>query len=116
MLESDIQEAVVKFIDSTYPGTLYCASAGGMRTSMRQAIKMKRTGYKKGFPDLQIMQPTHLHHGLFIEIKTSKGQASPEQKAWRDELNKRGYRAVICKGFDACILEIITYMNEQRFE
>jgi hypothetical protein len=92
MLESDIQEAVVKFIDRTYPGTLYCASAGGMRTSMRQAIKMKRTGYKKGFPDLQIMHPTKLHHGLFIE---------------------RGYRAVICKGLDACILEIITYMNER---
>ena len=113
MLESDIQEAVVKFIDITYPGTLYCASAGGMRTSMRQAIKMRRTGYKKGFPDLQIMHPTKLHHGLFIEIKTSKGQASPEQKAWRDELNKRGYRAVICKGLDACIHEIITYMNER---
>ena len=113
MLEHEIQEAVVNFLNIKYPGVLYCASAGGMRTSMRQAIKMKRTGYKKGFPDLQIMHPTKLHHGLFIEIKTSKGQASPEQKAWRDELNKRGYRAVICKGLDACILEIITYMNER---
>lgn len=112
MLESEIQEAVVKFIDYQYPGTLYCASAGGMRTSMRQAIKMKRTGYKKGFPDLQIMHPTSLYHGLFIEIKTSKGQASPEQKEWREQLNQRGYSAHICKGFEACVKVITDYMNE----
>jgi VRR-NUC domain len=112
MLESDIQELVIDYIKLKYPSVLYCASAGGMRTSMRQAIKMKRTGYRKGFPDLQIMHPTILHHGLFIEIKTLKGQASPEQKEWRDQLNERGYKAVICKGLDACLKAIDDYMNE----
>jgi len=112
MLEHEIQEAVVNFLNIKYPGVLYCASAGGMRTSMRQAIKMKRTGYKKGFPDMQIMHPTKDYCGLFIEIKTHKGQASPEQKEWRDRLKERGYQAHICKGLDACLKAIVDYMDE----
>jgi hypothetical protein len=79
---------------------------------MRQAIKMKRTGYVKGVPDLQIFEPRGEYHGLLLEIKTLKGVASPEQKAWIELLNKRGYKAEICKGADQCIKIIDEYFNE----
>jgi len=36
---------------------MYCASLGGIRTSFKQAVKAKATGYVKGFPDLQICFP-----------------------------------------------------------
>jgi hypothetical protein len=79
---------------------------------MRQAIKMKRTGYVKGVPDLQIFEPRGQYHGLLLEIKTKKGVASLEQKVWRDLLTARGYKAEICKGTDQCIKVIDEYFNE----
>ena len=99
--ESRIQEAVVTYLRHQYPTALHCASAGGVRTSMRQAIMMKRTGYVRGFPDLMILESSKDYKGLFIELKTKKGVASKEQKWWKEELTKRGYRSEICKGFDS---------------
>jgi hypothetical protein len=99
--ESRIQEAVVTYLRHQYPTALHCASAGGVRTSMKQAIMMKRTGYVRGFPDLMILESSKDYKGLFIEMKTEKGVASKEQKWWKEELTKRGYRSEICKGFDS---------------
>lgn len=107
--EAGVQKAVVDYLKYTYPGTLYCASAGGVRTSMKQAIKMKATGYVKGVPDLQIFEPVGNYHGLLIEIKDVKGVVSKEQKEWIKELNKRGYYATYSKGFEATIKVIDDY-------
>ena len=71
----------------------------------------KRTGYVKGFPDLQITEARHQYHGLFIELKTTKGRPTAYQKDWIKALNERGYRAVICKGFDECKKEIDWYLG-----
>lgn len=93
-------------------GYLYCASAGGVRTSMKQAVKMKSTGYVAGVPDLAIYEPRGNYHGLFIELKRKKGGAtSPAQKEWIEQLNKRGYKAVVCKGANAAIKEIEAYFG-----
>ena len=93
-----------------YPKVRFCASLGGLRTSMSQAKKAKRTGYWAGFPDLQICEPNKLYHGLFIEIKTETGRATNAQKDWIKALKKRGYKAVICKGFEACKYELDMYL------
>ena len=110
--EALIQEAVINYINAQYPRMLYCASAGGVRTSMKQAIKMKRTGYVKGFPDLFIYEPTQDYKGLAIEMKKEKGGvASPEQKWWQEQLRNRGYSSYICKGKDEAIKIIDEYFN-----
>ena len=70
--ELKIQIAVVNWIKSNFPEILYCASAGGMRTSLSVAKKMKASGYVKGFPDLGIFHPTMKHYGMFIELKANK--------------------------------------------
>ena len=75
-------------------GVLYCASCGGLRTSITQAVRNKKSGYKKGFPDIGIYQPVGQYHGMFIELK-SGSYPTPEQKLWCEELNKRGYKALI---------------------
>lgn len=109
--ESRIQEAVVTYLRHKYPTALHCASAGGVRTSMRQAIMMKRTGYVRGFPDLMILESSKDYKGLFIEMKTEKGVASKEQKWWKEELTKRGYRSEICKGFESAKQVIDEYLK-----
>jgi hypothetical protein len=110
--ESNQQEIVIKYLRLAYPDALYCASAGGMRTSYLQAIKMKRTGYVKGFPDLFIYEPRGGFFGLAIEMKKEKGGvASPEQKRWQDQLRNRGYASYICKGNEEAIKVIDEYFN-----
>ena len=111
--ESNQQEIVIKYLRLAYPDALYCASAGGMRTSYLQAVKMKRTGYVKGFPDLFIYEPRGAFFGLAIEMKKEKGgTASPEQKRWQEQLRNRGYASYICKGSEEAIKQIDEYFNE----
>ena len=55
--EEEVQKGVVKYLKLAYPKARYCASLGGIRTSFKQAVKAKATGYVKGFPDLQICVP-----------------------------------------------------------
>ena len=85
MNETDLQTHVVKYIRMQYPKARFCASLGGIRTSISQAKKAKKTGYWAGFPDLQ--------------------------KQWIKALNERGYKAVICKGFIECKEEIDKYLK-----
>lgn len=59
----------------------------------------KAQGYKKGFPDLFFYEPRGEHHGLAIELKRDKGRATPDQKLWKEELQRRGYKAVIARGY-----------------
>jgi len=108
-----IQIAVVNWLKSNFPEILYCASAGGMRTSLSVAKKMKASGYRRGFPDLGIFHPTNKHNGMFVELKANKKcYATKEQKEWIEALNQRGYYAVCCKGFDETIETITNYLNE----
>ena len=109
--EAGVQTLIVNYLKFQYPSILYCASAGGMFTSMKQAIKMKMTGYVKGFPDLQICEPNEKYHGLFIEVKTEKGVVSKEQKEWIKQLNKRGYYATYVKGSEEAIKLIDAYFK-----
>jgi hypothetical protein len=108
--EALIQEAVINYINAKYPRLLYCASAGGVRTSMKQAVKMKKTGYVKGFPDIFIYNAKGTFFGLAIEMKTSKGVMSQHQKDWQYKLITNNYYACTCKSFDEAKKVIDDYM------
>jgi hypothetical protein len=114
MNEQNLQEAVVTYLQLKYKGIRFCASAGGLRTSISQAAAMKRAGYVKGVPDLQIMEGRHNYFGLFIELKTKKGKLSPHQKEWIEDLNKKGYFAKCCKGLDEALDLIDWYLDEKN--
>ena len=118
MSEDRLQSEVVRYIQLQYPKARYCASLGGIYTGPRQAMKAKRTGYSKGFPDLFIYEPSPCgkYHGLAIEIKTTKGTATKTQKDWIAALQKRNYRAEICKGLPAILELIDSYFNHQSID
>lgn len=78
-------------------GVLFCANSGStMKTSLGVAIKIKNSGYRRGFPDMFIYEPRGKYHGMAIELKVN-GYPDKEgfQKKWRDDLEKKGYYAVI---------------------
>jgi hypothetical protein len=112
---------VVSYLKLVYPNARYCASLGGIRTSFKQAVKAKATGYIKGFPDLQICVPMTkggmeggVYHGLFLEIKKDKkSYATKEQKEWIEYLNEVGYCARVSKGLDESIQIIDDYFNQK---
>jgi hypothetical protein len=112
MSEESLQTNFIKYLSLKYPKVRYCASLGGIRTSMKQAIKAKRNGYVKGFPDVQITEARGGYHGLFIELKY-KGYPTKEQKQWIKDLTERGYRAAVCKGLDSACDELNAYMMKK---
>ena len=112
MSEERLQTEVINWIKEKHPNVRYCASLGGIYTGPRQAIKAKRTGYSRGFPDLQICEARGGKFGLFIEIKTIKGRATEAQKEWIEDLNLRGYHAEICKGLPLVIKSIENYLQK----
>ena len=124
--EEEVQKSVVKYLKLKYPKAWYCASLGGIRTSFKQAVKAKATGYVKGFPDLQICVPMErgvegeggtprggVYHGLFLEIKKDKkSYPTKEQKEWVAYLNEQGYCARVTKGLDESLAVIDAYFNK----
>lgn len=114
MSEHEIQVEFVRLIEEANPDILLCATVGGARMSWSTAKMIKRQGYRKGIPDLMIYEPCDGFYGLFIEIKKKGGRPSPHQKKWIDDLQRRGYRAVICKGLDQCINEFNHYFTHDK--
>lgn len=109
--EHDIQVAIVGLLESIEPTPLYSATVGGVRLAIHTAKKMKEAGYSKGVPDMLVYEPRGMYAGLAIEVKTEKGRASDEQKEWIRNLNNRGWRAEICKGFEECADVICEYFD-----
>jgi hypothetical protein len=109
--EHTLQKSLVQYMKLSYPKILFCASAGGMRTSMTQAVKMKSSGYVKGFPDMFIYEPKQKYNGLAIELKVKGNYPSTHQKKWIADLNARGYKAVVCTGLDEAVTELNNYMR-----
>ena len=110
MSEETLQTNFIKYLSLKYPKIRYCASLGGIRTSFKQAIKAKRNGYVKGFPDVQITEARGGFFGLFIELKY-KGYPTKEQKQWIIDLTERGYKAEVCRGLDSACDLLNEYMR-----
>lgn len=85
---------------------------GGSTQQLKiRAIKAKKMGTSKGFPDLLIFVPIYgieedidAYQPIAVEMKRKKGSTtSPEQKCWGDILEKSGIPFRVCKGCDEAI-------------
>jgi VRR-NUC domain len=94
-------------------------SLNGVRLPIGSAVKAKRAGLKRGYPDIALDVPrsrnlgrdSSFWHGLRIELKTKTGRISPEQATWIANLQRSGYRAVVCRSSDEAIREITSYLK-----
>lgn len=85
---------------------------GGSR-GKGEAGRFKAMGVKKGVPDLFLPVPRGGYHGLFVELKrVAGGEVSKNQREWIDTLTRQGYRAVVCKGWEAARIVIMRYIRE----
>ncbi len=99
--------------EMSYPELeLLNGSLNGVRLTIGQSVKAKKAGMKRGYPDINLPVARNGFHGLYIELKRTKGGIlSPEQNTWISRLNEQGYKAVVCKGADESINEIMEYLN-----
>lgn len=85
---------------------------GGSTGALKaRAIKMKKLGTSKGFPDLLVFIPVYGATGdvdayqmCAIEMKRKVGgRVSLEQKEWLEVLQASGVMCAVCKGADEAI-------------
>ena len=127
MTEKQIHSQVCRYLDLQYPKVIYTSDSSGVRVSigMAKALKAIRCkGYK--IPDLIIMHPNKLYHGLIIEIKKDlsqiltksgslkKDKHIQEQFKTLEELEKLGYAAFFGCGFDHIKSVIDEYFKKQN--
>lgn len=84
---------------------------GGKR-SKSEAARFKAQGVKAGVPDIFLPCARGSYHGLYIELKRTKGgKLSAAQKEWIDALRGQGYKVIVCYGFDEAREVIINYLE-----
>lgn len=82
---------------------------GSDPAARRRAIRMKRAGVSRGFPDYLIYTNGHR---IAIELKRIKGgSTSKEQREWLTVLSKYGYNTSVCKGANEAIQFIERVVN-----
>ena len=94
---------------------------GGSTSAMKaRAVKMKRLGTSKGFPDLLVFIPVKGATGEIdsyqmcaIEMKRRKGsRTSKEQRQRLEILQASGAMAAVCHGADEAIAYVEAIMEE----
>ena len=81
--------------------------------------QMKALGVKRGVPDLLLPLhrwradgPLETHkHGLAIEMKSSKGSLTPEQRAWLAHLEAQGWITAVCRSAQEAIDALAAYVT-----
>ena len=102
--ESQIQQDCLKWFAAQYPvlsqeGMLFHIPNEGIRLGGMGA-RMKREGIVKGVADLFLCIARGGYHGLFIEMKKPGNYQSVEQKEWQRNVEKHGYKYVVCKSLE----------------
>ena len=90
-------------------------SLNGVRLTIGQAVKAKKAGMRKGYPDIQMPVKRDKYSGLYIELKRIKGgRIEPEQRDWREFLISQGYKHCFCKGADEAWKVIVEYLSQHK--
>ena len=106
-----------EFAKRKYPqlAFLYAIPNGGSR-HIAEAVNLKKSGTKSGVPDICLPVIRGEYGALYIEMKSDKGKASPQQTVWIDYLNTNGYKAVVCRGSGEAIDIILKYLKGDKNE
>lgn len=108
--EHQEQTAFVNWFKLQFPHVRIAAIPNGIRSSIRQAVKAKRDGMSKGFPDLMIPA-----WNLYIEMKRIKGGVlSPEQKDWHNYLEDHcSAKVIIGKGCADAVKKVQEFLQSK---
>jgi len=103
-----------KFMKGKYPQLNFMFSTlNGIRLTIGQAKKAKRSGNKKGISDICLPWNNGKYYGLWIELKASKGKPTKEQKEFIEFMNDQGHYAAVVVGSKNAIKIIKQYLENE---
>jgi len=121
MSESHLQSQVCQWLRIQYPDVIFTSEASGQRLTIGQAKKAKTLRSGNGLPDLIILEPRGIFHGLMLELKVKSpykknGEllADPhldEQLKTLLRLMNKGYFSRFAIGFEMAKKYIELYMK-----
>ena len=79
-----------------------CVSARELSGAAADVSRCQWQGVTPGVPDICLPVARGGYHGLYIELKRLKGGRVEECQQWYlANLSRQGYKAVVCKGWEA---------------
>jgi hypothetical protein len=103
---------MVGFHEKRYPElALLQASAAGEVRDDRTGAKLKAMGLRPGFTDLVLHVPRGIYHALHIEMKSTKGHVSDEQKRVHALLERYGNKVAVCRSAGEAWTVLVDYIN-----
>lgn len=122
--EANEQKLLIKWARIQYPNAIISVGIGGIKLTLPQVMNQKALGLIKGYPDIFFAEPNEKYKGLFIELKKSGTKLKTKKGTWINEhieiqaemiekLNKRGYYATFCIGFEEAKKTIDNYFNNK---
>ena len=106
--ERQIQCAIASVLDRL--GVLWLHVPNEGKRDRIQGARLRAMGLKSGVPDILILEsaPNKPNvRGVAIELKRKKGgRLSENQTNWLESLRRRGFHAVVCKGYQSAIKEL----------
>lgn len=95
--EADLQASVMAFLAwALPPDAIAHHSPGEGKRTRRAQGELKRSGYQRGWPDIEIVwrrQP----HPIFVELKAAKGAVSEAQREMHRRLTYIGCDVLVCR-------------------
>lgn len=117
MNEHSIQTKVVQYIRTFHPEVIICSIPNGSGTTASNRLHLHQEGLLAGMPDLFIAEARHGFNGMFVEMKTTKGTESKEQKKIRKQLNDKGYLVFVASSDRTAINLIEDYLlRDDKFQ
>lgn len=97
--EREIHKTIAEILDRL--GLIWCHVPNeGVRT-WKTAALLKSLGMKKGVPDVLIFSPPPIGgFGAAIEVKTTRGRLSEEQREWLNMLSAIGWKTLVARSVD----------------
>lgn len=89
---------------------LYAIPNGGAR-HIAVAVKLKAEGVKPGVPDTCLPVARRGYHGCYIEMKSSDGRVSPEQKERLTALAADGYAVTVARDWTDAAAFLAWYLD-----
>lgn len=116
--ERQDQVRLVMYLRTFYPQVLVAAVPNGAAVSGPQRVKLVSEGLLPGFPDLCVLEPRGPFHGLFVEMKSTAKTAvvSRQQYQVHKTLRTKGYKVLICYGYDRALASILGYLALTDFD
>jgi len=93
--EADIQKSVIAHLETM--GYYVFSVPNEARRSYGLAKRLKATGMKAGVADLVVLGCGEV---FFIEVKSKTGKQQSTQKAFQDEVEKRGLKYILARSID----------------